>query len=197
MNSPEDQIELNIDFNSLETLLINQEWYSADLETNRLMLEITNRSYQHIKEWALSHPLQDNVSDRVWLRRAIDRVMSKDWQAVDHLWVKHSSGRFGFSIQLRIWMDLGAILGEDYEIYGDRLGGELNCKFAERVGWQAQTLEDEIPQLTYNLQAPEGHLPGYTYHECMQYFKWGGRTLGLSEFFNRLSGIVGGFKSSS
>jgi WD40 repeat protein len=188
-------IELNIDYSTLETLLANKEWHAADRETVQLMREIDKRNSQHVQEWVHTYSLQNDISDKTWQQHTIEQLLIstfplKDWQIVDRLWVKYSAGQFGFSIQLRIWLEIGALLGEDYETYGDRLGRDLNRKFAERVGWQVQTVDDDIPQLTWNLQAPVGHLPGYTYSRCMNDFKWGGRVLGLSRFFNQLIGLA-------
>jgi eukaryotic-like serine/threonine-protein kinase len=68
---------------------------------------------------------------------------------------EYSRGRFGFRVQKKIWLECGGKVDYDTE-----------CKLGDRVGWlrwvsfcqyQANWLRDS--DLTYNLQAPVGHLP--------------------------------------
>jgi GUN4-like len=65
-------------------------------------------------------------------------------KSIDTLWRKYSSNKFGLSTQKDMLLDV--------QTWG---------KFTENVGWQSdgKILEDRS-QLTYNLNAPRGHLPG-------------------------------------
>ena len=61
----------------------------------------------------------------------------KDLKAVDELWVKNSKGKFGFSVQKRIYLDTGNSLDFDWEKKRfTKWSNEGYNSFAERVGWK-------------------------------------------------------------
>jgi len=69
--------------------------------------------------------------------------------------MKHSHGRFGFSVQKAIWSQCAASRWEKAEawiLFGDRVGWRSNLPWNQNH-WKQQ---DEI---TFNLHAPAGHLP--------------------------------------
>lgn len=125
--------EVGIDYNVLETLLQNQSWRKADEETQRLMLKAINKK------------------DAGYIdRSAMNTFPCRDLQTIDQLWVKYSNGKFGFSVQKRIYQSLGGKRGYDkkvWEAVGDRLGWRMN-----RI-WLDQDY------LIYTNKAPQGHLP--------------------------------------
>ncbi len=53
-----------------------------------------------------------------------------DLRTIDRLWVKYSRGKFGFSVQKKIYVECGAKLDGEYP--GDRIW----YKFCDRVGWR-------------------------------------------------------------
>ncbi|NEQ19084.1 MAG: hypothetical protein F6K28_03965 [Microcoleus sp. SIO2G3] len=62
------------------------------------------------------------------------------------LWVKYSDGRFGFSVQKRIWESVGKDSG----------------KFGDRVSWSKGMFVKkwrDYDELIFSTNAPEGHLP--------------------------------------
>jgi serine/threonine protein kinase len=88
------QVELKsakgVDYTKLRNLLAAQKWKEADQETARVMLEAANRT----KEGYLD-------------RQSIENFPCEDLRTIDQLWVKYSEGRFGFSVQKQIWLELG------------------------------------------------------------------------------------------
>ncbi|TYQ29321.1 GUN4 domain-containing protein [Pseudanabaena sp. UWO311] len=52
---------------------------------------------------------------------------SEDLQMIDWLWVNYSDGKFGFSVQKKLWLECGGKIGE----YDQGVWRE----FAARVGW--------------------------------------------------------------
>ncbi len=110
-----DEIELKsakgIDYRILEKLLKEGKWKEADQETFEVMLQAANR----VSKGAL------DVKD-------IDNFPCEDLRTIDQLWIKYSNGRFGFSVQKKIYMD--------------RLGGtrkynqEIWYEFCAQVGWR-------------------------------------------------------------
>ena len=90
-------------YQQLETYLKNGQWREADVETLRVMLRVANREEQG------------------WLNTdSIKNFPCGDLRII-YLWVKYSDGRFGFSVQKRIWNS-------------SEVNSNFN-NFIRRVGW--------------------------------------------------------------
>ena len=128
--------EKGVDYRRLRDLLQAQQWGKADRETGRRMLEVAG------------------MEEKGWLDvEALQNFARIDLHTIDQLWVKYSNGRFGFSVQKDIWLDLGGKLGEyDYEIF-QRLG--------DRAGWRKNSLWLRYSSHTFHVLAPRGHFPRY------------------------------------
>jgi hypothetical protein len=72
---------------------------------------------------------------------------------MDQLWVKYSNGKFGFSVQKQIWLELGGKL--DGEPDWDTLR-----KLGSRVGWIKNNEWLSYESYTFSTNALPGHLPG-------------------------------------
>ncbi|MGB6299401.1 MAG: GUN4 domain-containing protein [Rivularia sp. (in: cyanobacteria)] len=139
--SPEPQIkqdylpsEKGVDYTRLRDLLKTGSWKEADQETARLMLKVANRETEG------------------WLDSdSIKKFPCTDLRTIDQLWVKYSNGHFGFSVQKRIWESVG----KDYEKFGDRVG----WRKVRATGMFFNKEWLYYNQLTFSLQAPQGHLP--------------------------------------
>ncbi|BAZ21303.1 GUN4 domain-containing protein [Kalymmatonema gypsitolerans NIES-4073] len=118
---------------TLRDLLLSGRWKEADQETLRIMLKVTGRE------------------EEGWLDVAsIQNFPGEDLRAIDQLWVESSNGRFGFSVQQRIWRSVGGNLKADDKIYE---------AFGDCVEWRVQKNWLQINDLTFNSSAPIGHLP--------------------------------------
>lgn len=125
----------------LRQYLNTQNWQAADQETRRLL-----------ERWAqgtapMTTPLVNNIP--------VDVL-----QTLDQLWVEASGGRFGFSVQQRIWQETSAQYPND-EAAAVRA-------FGRRVGWLRPTLDGNNfvspewftePELSNSLNAPAGQFP--------------------------------------
>ncbi|BBD56178.1 serine/threonine protein kinase [Planktothrix agardhii NIES-204] len=120
-----------VNYDQLEQLLKSGKWKEADQETAKKMLEVAGRT----KEGCLD-------------KNSIDNFPCEDLRTIDKLWVKYSSGRFGFSVQKNIWLEAGSKV--DYE---------TECKLGDRVGWRKNSSWMDYDDLAFSLQAPVGHLP--------------------------------------
>jgi len=91
-----------------------------------------------------------------WLNtESIEKFPCEDLRTIDQLWVKYSNGRFGFSVQKRIYQSLGGTSKYDekvWETFGDRVGWRKKTNWFER-GWLYYN------DLTFSEKAPEAHLP--------------------------------------
>ncbi len=113
-NSSKSSISLisakGIDYHELEKLLIANEWRKADELTSRLLLQAIGR----VKKRLL------NIED-------IKNFPREDFHTIDQLWLHYSNGKFGFSVQIGLWLRCGGQVDRyDYEVWQ---------KFASKVGW--------------------------------------------------------------
>lgn len=134
--------ELTSQLATLHQLLNAKDWVAADRETRRLLA-----------------PAVD-----VWGASLSSVISSNLIQAIDRAWLEASNGRFGLSVQSRIWQEAIAQHPNHEE-------AAVNA-FRDRVGWahNPDLHPDDFysfygsgwlkeSDLTYSLQAPVGHLP--------------------------------------
>jgi len=127
---------------TLRQLLNAKDWAAADRETRRLLT-----------------PAVDLWGASLGNATSINLI-----QAMDQAWIEASHGRFGFSVQSRIWREAIAQ-------HPNNEAAAVNA-FRDRVGWarNPDLHTDESynfygsgwlfeRDLTYSLQAPMGHLP--------------------------------------
>lgn len=123
------QSENNIDYAPLQALLAQQDFQAADRLTLEKMCELAG---------ALA-------TQRKWLYfTEVENFPTSDLQTINLLWLLHSEGKFGFSVQRELW--LGA--GKNWE------------KLWYQIGWKNGNNWTRYPQeFTWSLDAPRGHLP--------------------------------------
>ncbi|WP_416669210.1 GUN4 N-terminal ARM-like repeat domain-containing protein [Egbenema bharatensis] len=121
--------EAGIDYGPLQQLLAQQDFQAAD----RLTLE---------KLCALAGT---QAVARKWLYfTEIDRFPVTDLQTINTLWLVHSEGQFGYSVQRELWLGVG----RDWE------------KLWPKIGWKSGNNWTRYPQeFIWSLDAPRGHLP--------------------------------------
>jgi hypothetical protein len=130
--------ERGIDYTRLRDLLAAGKWKQADKETADLILKVANREEQG------------------WLRNEdIEKFCCQDLSTIDALWVKYSNGYFGFSVQQRIWQEIGGKVDQATErLLEERLGWRVKSKWfpydSDLVAYS---------DLIFSLNAPQGHLP--------------------------------------
>ena len=136
-NNPNPRTEPTpVSFQRLESLLKAGKWRDADLETRNLMLKLTKREQE---EWLI---LKD-----------VTNFPRQELRKMDQLWVKYSKGKFGFSVQKQIWLDLGGKDGNwnDWDTF-QRLGS--------RIGWRKNGyIDDWSSKNDFSTKALPGHLP--------------------------------------
>ncbi|MEA5552582.1 GUN4 domain-containing protein [Anabaena cylindrica UHCC 0172] len=132
-NFPEGIVPLKSDcgisYNSLQQLLTRQEFQAADLLTIQKMCEVAGPT----------------TVQRKWLYFTdVDNFPVQDLQTLNHLWVVHSEGKFGFSVQREIWLGLG----------------KNWINLWTKIGWKSGNNWTRYPhEFTWDLSAPRGHLP--------------------------------------
>jgi len=125
-------IDKQIDYTALENLLSSDKFQEADQETLTILLSLVGREKQ---SWL---DLED-----------IENIPCKDLDKINKLWINYSNGKFGFSIQKQIWIELGGKLG----IFNVGIADI----FIKEVGWGEKY--KRYKNITYEISAPYGHLP--------------------------------------
>jgi GUN4-like len=92
---------------------------------------------------------------------------------IDQLWVKYSNGRFGFSVQQRIWQSLGGTKSSGYDTFKS---------FGDRVGWSLEGNWRSQDNLIFSLNAADGHLP-----YCREWLNWGYSNKVVNRFYALIS----------
>ncbi|MDM3859571.1 MAG: GUN4 domain-containing protein [Aphanizomenon gracile PMC644.10] len=125
--------DAGMDYSKLRDLLKAGKWKEADEETRRVMLAVARQVIR----------LRDED---------IDNFPCADLRTIDQLWVKYSNGRFGFSVQKRIYQGLGGTKEYNPKIWE---------KFGDKVGWRKVDIKCWLyySEITFDIKAPEGHLP--------------------------------------
>ncbi len=115
--------EIGVNYSQLEQCLTLGKWKVADEETWRVFCQALGkspRSYLFIQDWG--------------------KIPCQDLMIIDHLWMRASQSKFGFTPQFQIYQEVG----EEY------------VKFCDRVGW---SMANPVANLKYSLSSPPGHLP--------------------------------------
>lgn len=119
-------------YTALKNLLLLNRWEEADRETNAMLLDLAG------------------CTDEGWLwHEDFLNLPRPDLRMINQLWLNHSQGRFGLSVQQRMWQK-GSKL-KDYE---------AECHLGDRVGWRrADGTWLTRGEITFDFSAPRGHLP--------------------------------------
>ncbi len=119
-----DKLGIDDAYNQLKQELSAQEWEKANETTKYLIFKIANQEQ--------TGSLSQNI---------VKNIPSRDIRVINNLWVENSRGRFGFSIQKKIFIQ------NNYQ------------DFLTQIGWFVNDSWLEQDELNFTLNAPEGHLP--------------------------------------
>ena len=138
---------------TLQDLLVAQNWQEADLETKRLTFQVN------------SEDLRSN-SGLSALVSKIKAFSKEELEEIDRLWLEHSNGHFGFSVQWQIYQDIlaeekdlgKAVVIEKYPIAGR---WSAMSALAIVIGWLSAGADEWSfdRETYYAIDAPKGHLP--------------------------------------
>ncbi len=119
----------NIDYRSLNQLLLEQKFQDADTLTRHLLCELAGAG----------------ALQRKWVYfTEVEQFPSTDLYTINALWWLHSEGKFGFSVQRKLWLSVG----KDFN------------KLWPKIAWKQDNNWTQYPnQFIWDLSAPVGHLP--------------------------------------
>lgn len=121
--------ERGIDYTQLQQLLAKQDFQAADRLTLEKLCELAGAT----------------AVQRKWLYfTEVENFTNTDLQTINNLWLVHSEGKFGFSVQREVWL----AVGKNWE------------KLWSKIGWKSGNNWTRYPdEFTWSLLAPRGHLP--------------------------------------
>ncbi len=124
-----DKTPRKIDYLPLQNALVEQNFQQADLITLEKLCELAGQA-------ALA---------RKWVYFSeVDNFPDTDLKTIDRLWLMHSEGKFGYSVQRQIWLSLGC---------------DFN-KLWTKINWKNGNNWTRYPhEFIWDLSAPPGHLP--------------------------------------
>jgi hypothetical protein len=118
----------------LRYLLAEQNWKQANQETKNIIFGIINETKE------IPFYLQN-----------ISQISSRNLRLIDRLWLKYSQGKFGFSVQQKIYREIGGT--QDYD-------SEKWAIFIDKVGWNESLENENNENNNITLEnVPEGHFP--------------------------------------
>jgi GUN4-like len=151
------RIEGLTSYSKLRNYLAQGKLEDADCETREAMVRATFREHKG------------------YLRmKDFDNFPCEDLQIIDQLWLKYSGGRFGFSVQKRIYQSLGGTKEYNEKIWN---------AFGEAVGWKLDGRWLQDKDISFDKRSPEGHLP---VGRLLWFGRWGCSCLFISRFASKL-----------
>ncbi|MGB3511870.1 MAG: GUN4 domain-containing protein [Microcoleaceae cyanobacterium] len=103
-------IDKKVDYTDLENLLSSDTFQEADREIFKIILSLVGREKEY------------------WFNpEHIKKIPCTDLNKINQLWIKYSNGKFLFSIQKQIWIELGGKPGIHNVALADI--------FIKQVGW--------------------------------------------------------------
>ena len=124
-------------YKRLQDYLAAGEWFEADKETIHLIQDVADQP-----------DLEELRPDD------IKRFPCNALTVINQLWLNSSHGRFGFSVQVQIYQELGGDINST--VAKDQA---LIEKWGERLGWRANNQWLPCNELDYSLNAPIGCHP--------------------------------------
>ena len=124
-------------YEKLQSFLAAGKWSEADTETINLIISLAQQL-----ELELIRP------------EDIQHIACSELQVIDRLWLNYSNNRFGFSVQVKFYQELGGSLESTIE-----QDNQLIERWGERLGWRKDGRWLKCRDLDYSLNAPEGCHP--------------------------------------
>jgi hypothetical protein len=123
------QSSRGVDYTTLQKLLAQQKFEAADKLTTEKLCELAGA----------------DAVKRKWIYfTEVEQLPTIDLHTIDALWLFHSEGKFGFSIQRDLWVGMG----KNWD------------KLWVKLGWKNGNNWTRYPgSFTWNVTAPKGHLP--------------------------------------
>ncbi|MEM9153422.1 MAG: GUN4 domain-containing protein [Cyanobacteria bacterium P01_F01_bin.33] len=124
-------------FERLQELLATEQWSDADRET--IVAIVSSAGREELEDLSPNDIL---------------RFPCEDLQVIDRLWSRYSQGRFGFGVQLKMYVEAGGTAET-----AAAQNAELVERWGDRLGWRDGKRWRKCSELDYSLDAPLGCHP--------------------------------------
>jgi len=101
-------------YSKLQHFLEAQQWKEANQETWNIVRQVAGGSQGNLDPKSFKDFPCEVISD------------------INKLWFQYSNGKFGFSVQRKIWLDVGSPVGQEDILWK---------RFTDRVGWQGRHID--------------------------------------------------------
>ncbi|PZD70658.1 Ycf53-like protein [Acaryochloris thomasi RCC1774] len=136
------------EYQQLEKHLASGNWRQADQLTKQLFYKVGPRRSGGF------------LSPNGYLSRVkFESFPCKDLNRIEQMWATHSQGRFGFTVQKRLYVETGNTIDGTFDYKSYRT-------FRERVGWMKDGKILLYHQLSFEDSSPVGHLPAMNTNEA-------------------------------
>ena len=137
-----------IDYSELEKLLKAKEWRKADELTAKIMFKVAHRE-----------------KERYLNEDSIKTFPCEDLRTIDQLWVHYSGGKFGFSVQKKLWLKCGGKISHyNRDLVFKKFAGSVGWYYLQNGSWRTY---DEFMNVTQNAQnTPPASLPAFMSMAC-------------------------------
>jgi hypothetical protein len=119
-------------YGKLEALLAASKWQEADQQTTDIILKDSNWGVFNLKMWVIALATDEFIGSY----QPIKQYPCDNLKKLDNLWLKYSDGRFGLSVQQRIFKRFATQLQDEFEIYD---------AFIDEVGWDRSDSSSKAP----------------------------------------------------
>jgi len=136
----------SVDYTKLRDFLAAGNWEEADKETATLILKVAGRELRQSLE-----------------TKDLNNLSCKDLSTIDQLWLKYSNGKFGFSVQKKIYpsVDGSSYVWKVYQLAGatKEYYKRYESAFVEKVGWRKGGEWNLVWESVNPNTSDAGHLP--------------------------------------
>jgi hypothetical protein len=177
---PSPQNIIDEDYRDLQRFLDDEQWEYADIETRKILLKIGKENLnnvEHIEDFLnrannLSqgdkNVLKLQKSSKSLLYTTVLIIPCDVFKRIDLLWHNASKGKFGFSVQKRIYIETTqANINNKSDWVGEIFSFRRSswAVFAENVNWTGPSFIDGAnlipPRYILDAETSYGHLPSY------------------------------------
>lgn len=127
-----DDPQMDVDYSALETALKTGEFRVADDLTRALLIELAG---------------EDAEAREFVYFTEVANIPVKDLKTIDNLWTTYSEGKFGYSVQRKIWKQNKEQWGKFFK--------QLDWTTGENNSYRSWANNEYI----YSMEAKNGHLP--------------------------------------
>ncbi len=153
--------EAGIDYIRLQNFLVAGEWEKANSETvaiiNTLLYRLGEKSIKRKHwQWETIREFKEEHIHFDIFHQPFQKLPCHELNIIDKIWIKYSYGRFGFSIQQRL-----------YNLFKRDIAALVKA-----IKWASWNYEEErywSEDKNYSINAPVGHLPIIYVDDCDDY----------------------------